>query len=117
LTRRGSTYRGSDTYTVQGSGADIWGTADEFCYVLTPLTGDFTIAARIERLQNVHTWTKAGLMIRENLTPGSRRASIFATPGKRIAFQRRTGANGTSLTTTASLDSAPVWLQLSRRGK
>jgi regulation of enolase protein 1 (concanavalin A-like superfamily) len=106
----------SDSYTVQGSGADIWGTADEFRYVSTPLTGDFTIAARVETVQNVNAWTKAGLMIRENLTPGSRHASIFATPGKGIAFQRRTAANGTSLTTSASVDTAPVWLQLSRRG-
>jgi regulation of enolase protein 1 (concanavalin A-like superfamily) len=106
----------SDSYTVQGSGADIWGTTDEFRYVSTPLTGDFTIAARVETVQNVNAWTKAGLMIRENLTPGSRHTSIFATPGKGIAFQRRTAANGTSLTTSASVDAAPVWLQLSRRG-
>jgi regulation of enolase protein 1 (concanavalin A-like superfamily) len=106
----------SGTYTVQGSGADIWGTADEFRYVSTALTGDFTIAARVESVQNVHAWTKAGLMIRENLTPGSRHASLFVTPGKGIAFQRRTAPNSTSLTTTASLDTAPAWVQLSRRG-
>jgi regulation of enolase protein 1 (concanavalin A-like superfamily) len=106
----------SDSYTVQGSGADIWGTTDEFRYVSTALTGDFTIATRVESVQNVHAWTKAGLMIRETLTPGSRHVSLFVTPGKGIAFQRRTASNGTSLTTTASLDTAPAWVQLSRRG-
>ena len=106
----------SGGYTVQGSGADIWGPADEFRYVSTALTGDFTIATRVESVQNVNQWTKAGLMIRENLTPGARHASLFVTPGKGIAFQRRTAANGTSLTTTASLDTAPAWVQLSRRG-
>ena len=106
----------SGNYTVQGSGADIWGTSDEFRYVSTALTGDFTIATRVESVQNVNPWTKAGLMIRENLTPGSRHASLFVTPGKGIVFQRRTASNGTSLTTTASLDTAPAWVQLSRRG-
>ena len=106
----------SGTYTVQASGADIWNTADEFRYVPTVLVGDFTIAARVDSVQNVHAWTKAGLMIRENVTPGSRHVSLFATPGKGLAFQRRTAPNGTSLTTAASLDTAPAWLQLSRRG-
>ena len=55
-------------------------------------------------------------MIRDGVTPGARHVSIFATPGKGLAFQRRTVANGASLTTTASLDTAPAWLQITRRG-
>ena len=106
----------SGTYTIQASGADIWGTADEFRYVSTTLTGDFTIAARVDSVQNIHAWTKAGLMIRENLTTGSRHASFFATPGKGLSFQRRTTPNGTSVLTSGGLETAPAWLQLSRRG-
>jgi len=114
---------GSDTYdsasgryTVQASGADIWGTADEFRYLPTLQTGDFTITARVDSVQNVYPWTKAGLMLREDLTAGSRHASFFATPGKGLSFQRRTAPNGISVLTSGGPETAPVWLQLSRRG-
>ncbi|MEW6236285.1 MAG: hypothetical protein AB1656_12940 [Candidatus Omnitrophota bacterium] len=60
-------------YLIKASGADIWGTADEFHYVYMQVEGDFTIFGRteIEVGDGDPTWSKSGLMVRDNLTPGS----------------------------------------------
>jgi len=104
------------TVTVTGSGADIWGTADQFHYAWTSMSGDFEVDALVSSVQNVNAWTKAGVMIRETTSIGSRHASLFATPGKGLAFQRRTAQNGTSVSTPGPLLKAPVWVRLTRRG-
>ena len=106
-----------DVFTVRGSGADIWGTADEFFWLHETHSGDFDIYARLLSVQNVDPWTKAGLMIREGTGATARHASVFATPGKGLAFQRRTTPGGTSVHTAGpSSYAAPVWLRLRRTG-
>src|SRR4051812_42983238 len=62
----GSASGSGQSFTVTGAGADIWGTADAFRFVYTPLTGDGTIVARVTGVQHVADWTKAGVMMRES---------------------------------------------------
>jgi regulation of enolase protein 1 (concanavalin A-like superfamily) len=106
------------TFSVSGSGRDIWGTVDEFQYVFTLFSGDFDVVARVGSVQNVSQWTKAGLMLREDLRSGARHASVFVTPStvKGIAFQRRPTIDGESVSTVGPSMTAPVWLRLSRAG-
>lgn len=59
-------------FNVTAAGADIWGVRDEFNFVYVERTGDFDIVSRIEGILAAHLYTKAGLMAREDLTPGSR---------------------------------------------
>jgi hypothetical protein len=112
----GSASYADGVFTVNGSGADIWGTADEFHFVYQHFTADVDLITRVESVQNVNIWTKAGLMLRGSPDAGSHHASIFITPGKGVSFQRRPTANGTSITTTQPLVTAPVWLRLASRG-
>ncbi|NPU95992.1 MAG: hypothetical protein HPY51_02095 [Candidatus Omnitrophica bacterium] len=60
-------------YVIKASGEDIWGTADEFHFVYMEAEGDFTIFGRtdIDVGGGDATWAKSGLMVRDNLTPGS----------------------------------------------
>ncbi|MBZ0254511.1 hypothetical protein K8I31_00520, partial [bacterium] len=60
-------------YEIQASGADIWGTADEFHFVYMEVEGDFTIFGKTDILvgDGDPTWTKSGLMCRNDLTAGS----------------------------------------------
>jgi regulation of enolase protein 1 (concanavalin A-like superfamily) len=113
----GTTSSTSGRFELQGSGADIWGTADEFRFAYTEVSGDFDLSARVYA-ENVNDWTKVGLMLRDGLSPGARHASVFATPRttKGIAFQRRPTAGGTSVHTAGPKVAAPVWLELRRRG-
>ena len=99
-------------WTVSGSGADIWGTADEFHFAYRQLPTEFEIQTRVDTVQNVHPWTKAGLMVRTSLDPGAPHASIFVTPGKGIAFQRRRSQGAASISTQGAALTAPVWLRL-----
>jgi len=59
-------------FDITAGGADVWGVKDEFSFVYIEKTGDFDLAARVESLTATHQYTKAGLMAREDLTPGSR---------------------------------------------
>ena len=105
------------TWTVEGSGADIWGSADEFRYVYRRAR-DFTFTARVTNIENLAQWVKAGIMVREDLTPGSRHLSSFATPGaeRGVAFQRRILPNGSSTHISGPAVAPPVWLRVGRVG-
>ncbi len=106
----------SGTFTVTGSGADIWGTADGFHFMYRPLTGDGEITARVLTQDFTDGWAKAGVMIRETLDAGSRSALVAVTPGNGVAFQRRATPNGDSLHTAGPGGTAPRWLRLVRSG-
>lgn len=116
--KAGTAAESGGTYTVTGSGMDIWNTGDEFQFANRPISGDFDVQARVASVANVDIWTKAGIMIRENTTPGSPHASMFVTPStaKGSAFQRRPSANAASISTAGPLVTAPTWLRLERRG-
>jgi hypothetical protein len=103
-------------FTVTGSGADVWGTSDQFHSVYRPLTGDGTIVARVASVQDVAAWVKAGLMIRETLDPASAHAFILVSSAKGIAFQRRPVAGGISVNTAGTPGRAPRWIKLARSG-
>jgi type II secretory pathway pseudopilin PulG len=103
-------------WTVNGSGADIWDVADEFHYVYQPLSGDGQIVARVVSVTNANAWAKAGVMIRETLTAGSKHAMMVVTPSSGNAFQRRTSTSGVSTSTAGSVVTAPYWVKLTRVG-
>src|SRR5690606_15874615 len=71
---------------------------------------------RVGSVEHVDVWTKAGLMIRGDMTPGSIHGSVFVTPGRGIAFQRRLAGMAASVHTAGPLLAAPVWLRLVRAG-
>ncbi len=102
------------TYTMTGSGTDIWNNADEFHYVYKTLTGAGSIVARVQSVSNTNSWAKAGVMIRETLDPGSKHAMMVVTPGQGVSFQRRTVADSGSTDTTTGGISAPYWVKIER---
>ena len=103
-------------FTVRGSGADIWEASDEFQFAYQTMTGDGTITARVDSVDAVDQWTKAGVMIRAALTPESRHAMMVASAAKGLAFQRRVSDGGVTTHTGGALTPAPVWVRLQRSG-
>jgi len=114
----GSASFASGTYTVDGSGADIWNSADQFHYVYRTLTADGTIVARVATQQNTDPWAKAGVMLRQSLDADSPYAFAMATPGNGIDFQWRTsqGGNADWSGNIGVNAAAPYWLKLTRTG-
>ena len=112
----GSATGSGGSFTVTGAGADIWGSADAFRFVYTTLTGDGSIVADVTAEQYVANWTKAGVMMRETLTAGSRQALMLVSPGKGLAFQRRVDPDGVSTSTPGAAAAAPYFVKLTRAG-
>ena len=104
------------SFTVTGAGADVWGTGDAFRFVYVPLTGDGSIVARVTSVQHVHDWTKAGVMMRASLTPGSPHAYMLVSASKGPAFQRRVADNDISTHTSAGSGYMPGYVRLTRAG-
>ncbi len=104
------------SFTVDGSGADLWGAADAFRFVYRALTGDGEIRARVASVENTNAWAKAGVMMRETLDANSRHAMAVLTPGNGLAFQRRATTGGSSAHTSGGAAAAPTWVRLVRQG-
>ncbi|MHC4297600.1 MAG: discoidin domain-containing protein [Planctomycetota bacterium] len=102
------------TYTMTGSGADIWDNADEFHFAYKTLTGPGTIIARVESIEETDVWAKAGVMIRETLDPGSAHAFACVTPQSGVASQGRIDTGSSSFNTAEAGITAPHWVKLER---
>jgi tripartite motif-containing protein 71 len=112
----GAASAANGVFTVRGSGADIWGTADAFHYLYKPLTGDGAIIARVTAVQNTNSYAKGGVMIRQSLTPNSAHAMVDITPGHGAEFSRRVSAGGSTSVSSVSGIAAPYWVKLVRQG-
>lgn len=104
------------TYTLQGSGADIWSTSDSFHFAYQQLDGDCTIVARVTSITNTNSWAKAGVMIRESLDANSKHAMVLLRPGGGTGFARRTTTGGHSSWTKGTATTFPHWVKLVRAG-
>ncbi|MFC1793765.1 PA14 domain-containing protein [Planctomycetota bacterium] len=106
------------TYTMTGSGADIWAVngveADEFHFAYKMLNGAGSIVAKVESIDNTNNWAKAGVMIRETLDPESAHAMTVVTPAQGVSFQRRPSTAGTSTEETTTGITAPHWVKIER---
>jgi hypothetical protein len=114
--------QGGGSFLVGGGGADIWNTADQFRFAAQRLAGNGAIVAKVESVVNTDPWAKVGVMIRESLTPGSKFAAVYATPGNGVRYQARllTDSAATSDTAVATAEQialqTPVWVKIERSG-
>jgi alpha-L-fucosidase len=107
----------NSVFTIQGSGADIWNSADEFRYGFQALVGDCSITARVLNMQNTAPWAKAGVMIRETLDAASKDVINFISPVNGVALQQRAGTGGSAAGVSNPTGiAAPYWLRLARVG-
>jgi hypothetical protein len=102
------------TYTMTGSGADIWDNTDQFHFAFKQVTGAIAIIAKVESLENTDPFAKAGVMIRDTLEPDSRNAAVFITPENGVRFQYRNTAGGITDRFFAEGITAPQWVKLER---
>lgn len=112
----GSFTQTGDSFLVRGSGADIFGTADEFFYVYTPISGDFTAIVRVLQMDNTNPWAKAGLMVRQSFDANSPNGMVFVNPAGTAVLQGRSTAGGNTGYTIGGSAEPGGWLQLTRRG-
>ena len=108
--------------TLTGGGSDIQGTSDNMRFAYNTTSGDCNFTVRVISMTNPsgsYGWSKAGIMIRQNLNSNSQyvMATATPTPANGVTFQsRKTAGAGTNQTIAPSSVSLPVWLQLTRTG-
>ena len=81
-------------------------------------TGDFDFKVRIDSLTLADAWSEAGLLAREDLTPGARSVAALATPSiSGCYFQSRVATNGAATLSGSFPANYPnTWLRLKRAG-
>jgi len=112
----------STDFYIAAGGSDIWNNADGCQFLFQEKTGNFDVAARIESLTSPDVWSKASIMVREDLEGGSRNLMILTAPtnGQNLLnFQWRAVKNGASGSLDATLRPTPspipnCWLRLQR---
>jgi regulation of enolase protein 1 (concanavalin A-like superfamily) len=112
----GSTSWQAGSYTIRGAGTDIWDVADQFQFVYQPVTGDVDVVVRVASISAANSWSKAGVMIRESLTRGSRHAFAGTSATRGFVFRRRLTTDGLSANTAGGSGAPPGWVRLVRTG-
>ncbi|NIP55743.1 MAG: hypothetical protein GWN67_14225, partial [Phycisphaerae bacterium] len=106
---------GWPTYTVKGRGRDIGGRHDEFYFLSQyPFVGAGTVQVQVLRMDNTDPRAKAGVMIRENLTPYSKYAAVFMTPNNGVVFQYRDVEDGPTTSIIKPGVTMPQYVKLDR---
>jgi hypothetical protein len=114
---------------IRGGGHDIWDQADDFNFTHQKVSGDFQVIVQALTFPSfTNEWAKGGLMVREDLTPGSRFADVILASVHGLFFQWRTTKNDNAAPDGAdpSLEwnvgrdqlnaGKPITLRLTRKG-
>jgi hypothetical protein len=88
----GNATTSNGVYTLSGAGT-ISGSLDGFRFLYQPLSANGEIRAQITSFSNGGSGGLAGVMIRENLTAGSKYSAMGIAPDGTIWVQRRTKTN------------------------
>jgi regulation of enolase protein 1 (concanavalin A-like superfamily) len=113
----GSASDTSNVFTIAGSGADIFGTNDEFNYCRLTITNNFTVTAYVSSQNATNSWAKSGVMIRGSASTNSAYIGVYITPRNGVDMQCRTvnGAEAVDMARVAGV-AAPYWVRLVRSG-
>ncbi len=103
---------------VNGGGAEIGGSSDQFHFSYALRTGDFDVRVRVEGLSLTDPWSEAGLMVRETLDSASRFGSVLATPSISGSYFEARSAFGAASVRSGSfpVNYPSMWLRLRRVG-
>lgn len=108
---------GAHDLEIEAAGTDLAGVEDSFHFGHVGHKGDVIISARIDEIENTHEAAKAGVMIREDLTPGAPHALMSVTADGTAEFIWRAAAGAEA--TTRHYQQAgfsPGWVRLVRNG-
>jgi regulation of enolase protein 1 (concanavalin A-like superfamily) len=109
----------SGSWTIQGSGSDIYNNSDQGHLDTQNLPSDGVVTARIVSQSNTNFSAKAGVVIRQDNSAGSPYMGIFATPGNGLQLQYRTTSGGSTTSQTATTSgflTLPLYLRIIRQG-
>lgn len=113
---KGGLKRNGESFSLYGGGSDIWGVKDQFEFLSKTITGDFEISVQIEGLEDLGSYCKAGLMIRDTFDDNSPHAMVSVFPNAEVQFPTRTSKGGDTTAGATVTGNFPIWLKLQRKG-
>ncbi len=106
----------SQAYQLTGGGENIWFNKDQFHFAWKKISGDFILRAHVKFEGEGHNeHRKIGLMLRDDLSTGSRHVSAVVHGDGLTALQFRT-EQGKNTREIRSTDVAPDVIQIERQG-
>jgi TolB protein len=105
------------TYTVTGSGSNLWFTADEMQFAWKRMHGDVALTAEIEFVgEKGNNHRKAALMVRQSLDPGSPYVDVARHGDGLTSLQFRLSPGDVTREVETAV-SAPRWVRIEKRGE
>ncbi len=102
-------------FSIEGGGADIWGSIDQFAFINKKSVKNNFISACIISQTNTDPWAKTGLMFRESKSPQSAFVMLCVTPGNGISLQWRENTGDACNKKDLGAASLSVYLKLSKK--
>ena len=99
----------NQTYTLTGSGENVWFDTDAFHYAWRQVSGNFILQARMKfEGTGQHSHRKMGWMLRKNKTPGSPHFSAVVHGDGLTSFQYRKTQDGPTVELRSPVESPDV---------
>ena len=119
----GSTEIENGTYTIEGSGHDIWGGADGFRFAYTEVSGDFEAVVHQVSIEFPIEWAKGGIDARQSVEPDAANALVIVVNSADAGGSQITWRPSEGAATGEIFGAAPgpwsegeCWLKLTREG-
>lgn len=113
-----ATYNNQGAFTVYGAGLDMGSlyTADAFGMAYVSLTGNGSITARLASQTMYSGLDKQGLVMRDDLSNGSRniQVQIDGTGGITMVYRTTANAVGSSTSAVTNILTLPLWMRIAR---
>jgi len=112
----------NNTFSLTNYGSAIDNPRDSFQFTYKKLSGDGFIIAHVgTSLASAQGYSRAGVMIREELSADSKEASMILAPGTNnkgavFGYRAQKGAYTINLNTVDSTITNPYWVKLTRQG-
>jgi TolB protein len=107
----------SGQYKITGTGADIWGRADQFHYVWKSMSGDFAVSATAKFLTEGNAHRKAVIMLRGSSDADSPFVQLAIHGDGMPSVQFRNAKGDTTNTVDFPVEGPATWkLKLMRKG-
>jgi len=107
------------TWTLQGTGADLWNYADQFHYVYQSVSGDAGMVVHLTSLQYTSSCAKAGIDYRASTDPTAANVSVVMLPAcgyspttLQVNYRTASGANSSQIFSGGN--TLPNYLKLTR---
>jgi len=104
------------SYNLIAANDDIWESADSILFASRSLSGDGEITAHVAAMQYTDPWAKAGVMLREDFSPGAKYALMAITGNGGYTFQWRPIADTNCRNADGPPLNVPRWVKLVRKG-